>query len=62
MLIDLCRCHPVSYRFDSGASGFEKVIHLWHQIQECRYEQIQIDRQHIQWLDANLCSPLCAIL
>jgi len=62
LLIDLCRCHPVSYRFDSGASGFEKVIHLWRQIQECRYEQIQIDWQHIQWLDANLCSPLGAIL
>lgn len=62
MLIDLSRCHPVSSRFESNVQGFEKIIHLWHQIQECRYEQIQIDWQHIRWLDANLCSPFGAIL
>jgi len=62
LLIDLGRCHPVSSRFESDVHGFEKIIHLWHQIQECRYEQIQIDWQHISWLDANLCSPFGAIL
>lgn len=62
MKIDLRECPPASPSFESAVHGFEKIIHLWHQMQGCRNEPIQIDWRHINWLDANLCSPLGAIL
>ena len=56
---------PVLIELDeirTGYRGFEKIIGLNRQIKESTEAHVDIDLRLLTWLDANMCSPLGAIL
>lgn len=46
----------------SGYEGYARLTTLAHELQGCMFDEIHIDMAQCSWLDANLASPLGAIL
>ena len=46
----------------TGYNGFQSIIDLESKVGECEDNEIEMDLRGLDWLDANMCSPLGAIL
>ncbi|HVA66114.1 MAG TPA: ATP-binding protein [Elusimicrobiota bacterium] len=46
----------------SGIEGFQKLINFAENAKQHQFASLEIDLSGVRWLDANMCSPLGAIL
>jgi hypothetical protein len=46
----------------SDYNGFAQLISLFEQQKECVFDEIVVDMSQLSWFDANMCSPLGALL
>ncbi len=43
-------------------AGFEELVHLHRELENCRFVTVEIDMTSADWFDADMCAPFGAIL